>query len=292
MSYWKKNNNILPEFLYAKSVIDYHAKSFSFASRFLPEDKKWATYAVYAFCRYTDNIIDNPRDRSEEELLEEIDELETELRLSEKYGESEHPAISAFVISSKEFNIPYKYAYDLIKGVKMDMYISSYETFDDLYVFCYRVASVVGLMMTYVLGFKGEDTLEYAEKLGIAMQLTNILRDIQEDKNSGRIYLPKEDLDKFGVSEIDINTENFNDNFRELMIFQIERANKYYMEAEPGIKKLDKESRFAIYAASRIYSGILPKIKEVDYNPFYGRVFVPSYKKVLALISEYFKRNL
>lgn len=292
MSYWKINNTVLPDFVYAKSVIDYYAKSFSFAVKLLPEEKKWATYAVYAFCRYTDNIIDNPRQRSEFEISTEISSLENELKLAQKYNESEHPAISAFAISAKEFNIPYKYAFELIEGVKMDTYKTKYETFDELYVFAYRVASVVGLMMSYILGFKNEETLKYAEKLGVAMQLTNILRDIKEDKTRGRIYIPLEDIERFGVSIQDFMSERFTDRFKDLMKFQVDRTLEFYKDSEKGIPMLNKDSRFTIYAASKIYGQILDKLQKLDYNPFLGRVYVPKYQKLSALLSEYFKRKL
>ncbi len=289
--YWKINERILPDFVYSKSVIDFYARSFSFAAKLLPEEKRWATYAVYAFCRYTDNIIDNPRKRTPEELDNEIEILKEELLLAKKYGESEHPAISAFAISAGLFDIPYDYAFDLIKGVKMDTYKDRYETFDDLYLFAYRVASVVGLMMTHILGFKNQETLKYAEELGIAMQLTNILRDVQEDKNRGRIYIPKEDMEKFGITEKDFITENYTDNFRQLMEFEVQRTRDYYNNARKGIEDLDKDSKFSIYAAARIYGDILLKLEKVNYNPFLGRVYVPTAKKFTALMSEYLKRK-
>jgi len=164
--------------------------------------------------------------------------------------------------------------------------IKEYENFDDLYVFCYRVAGVVGLMMTSVLGYRTEAAFQYAEKLGIAMQLTNILRDIQEDKNMGRIYIPLTEFRQFGVKKQDIFNENFTDNLRDLIKFQVERAYRYYQEANIGIPMLMRESQFAIYAASQIYRGILRKIEIRNYNPFGGRVFVPLRRKLAILLRE------
>jgi 15-cis-phytoene synthase len=235
--------------------------------------------------------MDKPRDRSIEEIAMELEILEEEIHRAYEYGESEHPSISAFIVSAKKFNIPKHYALDLIKGVMMDKNLKRYDDFNHLYLFCYRVAAVVGLMMTYVLGFNKPETLEYAEKLGIAMQLTNILRDVSEDARMGRIYIPKVELQSFGVSEEDILQGNFTKNVQELIKFQVDRAYRYYSEAEPGIKLLHKESQFAIYSASRIYSGILKKLKERDYNPFLGRVFVPKSQKMQILVSEYLKRK-
>jgi phytoene synthase len=289
--FWNKKE-AKSSFILSNSIIKQHAKSFYFASKFLPKRKKWATFAVYGFCRYADNIIDNPRERTKEELINELDVLRNELELAYKYGESEHPILRSFIVAAKEYNIPSKYAFDLIDGVQMDSEFIRYNTFEELYEFCYKVASVVGLMMTYILGFKEEKTLDYAEKLGIGMQLTNILRDIKEDKEMDRIYIPLEDLEKFGLTEWDIINEKFSDNFKNMMKFQVDRAASYYHDADIGISMLDKESRFAIYSASKIYGSILLKIKERNYNPFKGRVFVPKSEKLKILSQEYIKRKL
>lgn len=289
--YWMKSDT-QPAFKYSKAVIEHHAKSFSIAAKFLPEKKRWATYAVYAFCRYADNIMDKPRERMIEEISDELDMLQDEIYKAYEYGESEHPSVCAFIAAANEYKIPIEYAIDLIKGVMMDKNLKRYDDFDQLYLFCYRVAAVVGLMMTYVLGFSKEETLVYAEKLGIAMQLTNILRDVGEDADMGRIYLPQDEMERFGVSDDDILNKRFTKNVKALIKFQVDRARNYYREAEPGIPQLDRDAQFAIYAASRIYGGILNKLVERDYNPFLGRVFVPKSQKVQILLSEFFKRKL
>lgn len=278
---------------HARSIIKHHAKSFFLSSQFLPKQKRIAAYSVYAFCRYADNIVDNPRNRSTEEVLRELENFRDEVELSFKYKESEHPVLKSFAFIADKYDIPKQYAMDLLDGVKMDLEKNRYETFDELYLFCYRVASVVGLMMTYILGFnKNENTLEYAEKLGIAMQLTNILRDIKEDKQQNRIYIPLKEMQDFGVSEFAIMNEKNSDELRELIKFQVDRAWNYYLEAEPGIKMLDKDSRFAIYAASRIYSGILNIIQNNNFNPFQSRAFVPNRKKAAILLKEVVKTKL
>lgn len=289
--YWLEGDNE-PAFLYAKSIIDHHAKSFSFASKFIPEQRRWATYATYSFCRYADNIVDNPRDRSKQEIINELNEIRNEIDFAYKYGESEHPVLKSFIIAAKMYDIPKQYTFDLLDGVEMDLTIDRYKTFDELYLFCYRVASVVGLMMTYVLGFKDDKTLKYAEEMGIAMQLTNILRDIKEDKNMGRIYLPIDEIKQFHLKESDFFSENFNLDFRNFMQFQVDRAKSYYQDSTKGISMLEHESRFSIYAAGRIYSDILRKIEERGYNPFLGRVFVPKSEKISILIQEFVKRNV
>ncbi len=270
----------------AKRITAHFAKSFYFSASIFPTDRRWATYAVYGFCRYADNLIDCPRDRTKEELYAEVEALRQEILISFRTGESEHPIMRAFAPVATMYGIKIEYALDMLKGVTMDMEQARYATFDELYVFCYRVASVVGLMMTCVMGYKDESAFEYAEKMGVAMQLTNILRDVQEDKNMGRIYLPLEDLDRFGVDETDILQERFSPELKKLMQFQVERAHYYYDEGDKGIPLLPKESQYAISSASKIYRGILRKIEDRDYNPFLGRVFVPQRKKMQILVSE------
>lgn len=279
-------------FEYARRLTAHFAKSFYFSAGILPTDRRWATYAVYGFCRYADNLIDSPRHRSNEELFAEIESLRNELVICHRTGESEHSVMRAFAPVMKLYSIPIEYPMDLLKGVTMDMEFDRYTTFDDLYVFCYRVASVVGLMMTCVLGYKDESAFEYAEKMGIAMQLTNILRDVQEDKNMGRIYLPLNDLQEYGVDPDDILRERFSPELRNCMKFQVDRAHHYYDEGDKGITLLPRESQYAISSASKIYRGILRKIEIQGYNPFLGRVFVPNQKKMQILVGEVVRTKL
>jgi phytoene synthase len=283
--FWLKEEN-KPAFEFARLSTKHYSKSFYISAKMLPEETRWATYALYGFCRYADNLIDNPRSRSVEDLLKEVKYVIWELKRAYETGESEHPILGSFIIVAKKYGIPIKYPLELIKGVQMDIQKSRYENFDELHLFAYRVAGVVGLMMTHVLGYKDEKAFEYAEKLGIAMQLTNILRDVQEDKNMDRIYLPQEELRIFGLSEDDIFNENMSEKMHKFMEFQVNRAHAYYEEANKGIPMLDRKSQFAIYSSSKIYRGILRKIEARDLNPFEGRVFVSQLKKVRILIAE------
>lgn len=285
MKYWKKKE-YKASFKHMKTLTAHWAKSFYFSARFLPKEQRWATYALYGFCRFADNLIDSPRNRPKPQIVNELGCFTRELKLSYRNCESEHPILKPFIVVALKHNIPIEYPLDLLNGVQMDIEISRYETFDDLYVFCYRVASVVGLMMTHVMGYKDKEAFKYAEKLGIAMQLTNILRDIKEDKEMGRIYLPQDEMRQFGISDEDVINENFNDNFRKFLKFQIQRAHDYYKEANKGIAMLSTDAQFAIYAASKIYQGILTKLEASDYNPFLGRVFVPFFHKIRILFHE------
>jgi 15-cis-phytoene synthase len=276
------------EFDYVKKLTKHYSKSFYFSTQLLPPERRKATYALYGFCRYADNISDMPRDRTKKELHVELDHLARELETAYRTGESEHPIVKPFVLTAMKFGIPLEYPLDLIKGVGMDLYCKKYETQEQLLLFAYRVASTVGLMMTHVLGHNNEAAFGYARDLGIAMQLTNILRDIKEDKDLGRIYLPREDMAKFGVSEDDIMTERPTKGLIELMQYKVQEAHEYFERAQPGIPMLQRKSQYAIYSASRIYRGILYRIEDAGYNPFPKRVFVPTKEKAAILLSEYF----
>ena len=282
---WKAEENRVA-FEYARRITAYYSKSFYFSAKMLPKEQRWATYALYGFCRHCDNLIDTPRQRTETEIVREIQLLTEELQVAYNTGESQHPIIRAFILVAKSYGIPIEYPLDLLKGVAMDVQQTRYKTIDELSLFCYRVAAVVGLMMTHVLGYKDERAFGYAKQLGIAMQLTNILRDIKEDKDMGRIYLPQKDLVRFGVLEQDILEEKVTPQLKELMKFQIERADRYYTEAMPGISLLETESQYAIYSAAKIYRGILRKIEDHNYDPFLSRAFVPSTQKIGILLHE------
>lgn len=285
MRLWKAEEN-RAAFEYARKITAHYSKSFYFSAQMLPREQRWATFALYGFCRHCDNLIDTPRQRTETEILGEIQRLTEELQIAYNTGESQDPIIRVFILVAKAYGIPIAYPLDLLNGVAMDVQQTRYKTFDELSLFCYRVAAVVGLMMTHVLGYKDERAFGYAKQLGIAMQLTNILRDVKEDKEMGRLYIPQADLAQFGVTEQDIFNEKMTPQLRALMKFQVERAHQYYTEAIPGISLLKAESQYAIYSAARIYRGILRKIEDRDYNPFLSRVFVSSTQKVGILLHE------
>ena len=274
------------QFKLARSLTAHYAKSFYLAAAFLPRKKRWATYALYGFCRYVDNLIDTPRNRSTAEVIQELDYIEKEIKIGYRTGESEHPILRPFLAVVHYYSVPLDLPIELIEGVRMDTHKQRYDNFKELYLFAYRVAGVVGLMMTPLLGYRDPGALLHAEKLGIAMQLTNILRDIQEDKNIDRIYLPMDEIRRFQVNLQDFFEEQFTPPLKELIQFQVERAHHFYDQADTGIKLLDRDAQFPIYSASKIYRGILKKIELQNYNPFLGRVFVPQRKKIMILSKE------
>lgn len=279
---------------YCESVTKLHAKSFYFAAKFLPKPKQKAVYPIYAFCRHVDDEIDELGEGDEQKAIETVEKWEANLRgiyNGQLTTDNEQNAIideqkSVFLAWSdllQTYRIPQDLPLDLIKGVLMDTNIKRYETFGELYVYCYRVASTVGLMSSEILGYSDKIALEYAEAMGIGMQLTNILRDVKEDAAMNRIYLPQEDLRKFNVSEQQIFAGDFDANFRELMKFQIERARAFYAKGEKGIPLLEKDSRFTVLLASRIYAKILDEIEKIDYNVFLKRAHTTKSQKFMSI---------
>lgn len=290
---------------YCESVTKEHAKSFYFANKFLPKGKQKAVYALYALCRNVDDEVDEAEVRSEDEAIRAVENWKaklnevyentvqsSEFRVQSSRREkqnSKHETLNSELVfiawenMLQTYAIPQEIPLDLMKGVLMDTHKNRYETFDELYVYCYRVASTVGLMSSEILGYSDKIALEYAEALGIAMQLTNILRDVKEDALMNRIYLPQEDLRRFDISEEQIFANEFDDNFVEMMKFQIARARKYYKQGEQGIPLLQSDSRFCVLLASRIYGQILEEIEKQNYNVFEQRAFTSKGQKLLSV---------
>ena len=274
---------------YCESVTREHAKSFYFANKFLPKNKQRAVFALYALCRHVDDEVDNAEVNDVEAAKRSIELWKR--RLNSVYEGEDHRTddaeadmvFTAWEDMLSQYGIPIEHPLDLMKGVLMDTYISSYETFEDLYTYCYRVASTVGLMSSEILGYSDKVALEYAEALGIAMQLTNILRDVREDASMGRVYIPREDLERFGVTEDQIFSSVFDKKFAQLMEFQIERARSYYVLGEEGIPLLEPDSRFCVLLASRIYGQILDEIEQQSLNPFAGRAYTSSSRKLFSV---------
>ena len=286
-------------YAYCESVTREHAKSFYFSAKFLPKAKQPPIYALYALCRHVDDEVDEAEVDSEVAAIKAVerwqDKLESVYRGQRSAVGCQQSAVSgqqneqsqillAWSDLLKTYKIPQDLPLELMKGVLMDTHTNRYETFDELYVYCYRVASVVGLMSSEIFGYEGgQKTLDYAEALGIAMQLTNILRDVKEDAAMNRIYLPKEDLRRFNISEDDIFANKFDNNFIEMMKFQISRARNYYAKAEKGIPFLSKDTRFCVLLAARIYGKILDKIEQQNYNVFKSRVHTTKIQKIFSI---------
>jgi len=270
-----------------------HAKTFYLASLLFPEEKRRAIWAIYAWCRRTDELVDGPQSRLT--TPETLDRWEQQLE-SVFAGEPLDDLDVALVDTVKRFPIDIQPFRDMIAGQRMDLYRSRYETFEELRLYCYRVAGTVGLMTSPVLGFDESgsqtpwagyldtnDPLEEAIALGIAKQLTNILRDVGEDARRGRIYLPLEELALFGYTEEDLLNSVVNERWRELMRFQIQRARKFYAQAEKGIRALSPDARWPVWSALTQYQGILDVIERNQYDVFTQRAYVSKSQKLLML---------
>lgn len=256
------------------------SKSFYFATRFFPPELARAAHGVYWFCRTTDDLVDETGDP--EAAARALDDWEARLRDALSGRGADDPVLRLFARVAAEYGIPHEYPLELVAGMRMDLEMDRqgrrYRNFEELRLFCYRVASVVGLMMMHVIGFRGEPR-QQAIDLGIALQLTNILRDIGEDLRRGRVYLPLDELREFGYSEAELRARVRNANFVRLMRFQAARARSHYAAAEPGIALLDRRGRFAVEVAARVYAGILGRIEASGYDVFERRAVVPAARK-------------
>ena len=277
-------------FEYCRQITKRGSKTFYFGSLFLPYQKRRAMWAVYSFCRFTDDMVDNAREVLPEELRARLLHWEGELRHSFRgLVQPNLPHMVAWNHTARHYNIPVMPPLELIEGVRMDLDKTRYANFEELRLYCYRVASTVGLMASEVIGYSDPCALDYAVNLGIAMQLTNILRDIGEDSRNGRIYLPLDEMDEYGYSEAELLRGEINPSFIRLMQFQINRARAYYEQALPGIEYLDKDCRLSITIAARLYSRILDMIERNAYDVFNRRAYVPTIQKMRGLAGVWLK---
>jgi len=258
-----------------------HSRTFYVASSLLPPHKRRAVRALYAFCRVTDDIVD---DATSNEGRTEALRL-WQQRVFADPPPSQDAVALAWADTRARFRIPYGYAMQLIEGCARDIRQTRYATFDDLAEYSYGVASTVGLMAMHIIGFSGAEAIPYAVRLGVALQMTNILRDVGEDWRNGRLYLPCDELNAFGLSEADIARGEVNDRWRRFMKFQLERNRRLYAESIAGVALLSANGRFAITAAARLYEAILLDIEAHDYDVFTRRARVNQISKVRRLPS-------
>jgi len=262
-----------------EKIAKSRAKNFYYAFSVLPKPKRRAICAMYAFMRYCDDISDGDErlgDSKESGLKQWRNALTS--AMEGEYGNS--AIMPAFHDAILQFGIPVGYFHELIDGAEMDLSINRYGTFEDLYKYCYRVASVVGLVCIYIFGFKDEEAKVYAESCGIAFQLTNVLRDVKEDAERNRIYLPLEDLNKFGYSEDDLLHGVMDDRFRALMKFEVDRAAEFYERSTPLLSMVDPGSRPGLCALIGIYSTLLHRIEETGYDVLSCRVALSTKEKL------------
>lgn len=272
------------DFKHAEESIKKGSKTFYFASRYMSRELRDSFYAVYAFCRHTDNLVDdNERNPKLQRTL--IREWRQQFLEAYEKGYSTNPILNSFVFTMKRYGIPLHYPLELIRGVRSDITKKEYSNFSQLRKYCFRVASVVGIMLTYVMGVGDiAKAKKYAIKLGIAMQLTNILRDVGEDARLGRVYFPKDELARFGLKIKDILLLRKTSRLIDFLKFQIRRARRYYREAIKGIAMLHKEVRPVISLAFSLYREILKVIEENGYEVYQKRAYVNMIRKLLIYL--------
>jgi phytoene synthase len=276
-----------------RQITAKYSKTFYMGTLLMSEMKRRAIWSIYVWCRRTDELVDGPQARLTTEVT--LDRWEKQLE-SVFAGTPMDDLDVAMVDTLNYFSLDIQPFRDMIAGQRMDLQRSRYETFEDLKLYCYRVAGTVGLMSTIVMGIDPDyntapwsrncprpNPTQEAISLGIANQLTNILRDVGEDARRGRIYLPLEDLQLFNYSESDLMNGVVDERWRALMRFQIERALKFYREAEQGISLLNPDARWPVWSALMLYRKILDVIVENQYDVFNHRAFVPTLRKLLCL---------
>lgn len=277
---------IQQSYAYCREIAKARAKNFYYSFLLLDRNQRNAMCAIYAFMRECDDLSDDPgEDAGAAPSTRRQAITEWRLRLDRALaGEVEsHPIWPGFRDAVERYRIPHRYFHEMIEGVLSDLEPSAIDTFDQLYQYCYRVASVVGLTVVHVFGFRSPRALLLAEKCGIAFQLTNILRDVREDAEMDRVYLPQEDLDRFGVTREQLRVGTENDQFRSLMRFEADRARSYYEVSAPLIDLIDRRSRRSLWALRGVYLRLLREIEQADYGVLSRRISVSKAEKLTLL---------
>jgi phytoene synthase len=268
-------------YTYCEQLARREAGNFYHAFRVLPTRQRRAMCALYAFLRVADDLSDGPGEPSAKRLS--LADWRRGLEQSLQ-GEYLHPLHAAFHDTVRTYHIPREYLEAVLDGVEMDLAPVSYATFDDLRLYCYRVASAVGLACIHIWGFTQERAKVYAEHAGLAFQLTNILRDLGEDAARGRVYLPRDELAQFDYDEERLRGGVRDERFRALMRFQVERARHYYDAAGPLVPLLLPAGRAVFLVMSRTYRGLLDAIERRDYDVFSSRVRLSAWRKLLLVL--------
>jgi 15-cis-phytoene synthase len=274
----------------SKQIAKQSNSSFYYAFSLLAKPKRDAMNTVYAFCRKTDDIVDEgcePDDYKYEQLKKWRMEFEKAL-----HGSSEYMLLNKLATIIRQFNIPLEPFFELIEGMEMDLLHKRYLTFDELVQYCYRVASTVGLMCIEIFGYKNNSTKNYAVNLGLAMQLTNILRDVKKDAENGRIYLPQDDLIKFNYTENELLNNVYDEKFINLMRYETQRAEEFFEKANRELNFEDKPSLFPARAMQHIYYRLLKKIEEENYDVLNKKIKVGKAEKAAISVGVWAKYSL
>lgn len=264
---------------HARRITRDRAKNFYYAFILLDRQRRDSLCSIYAFMRHCDDLSDEPG-----ATAAALDRWRVEMVDALTGGGSENPLWPSFVDTVQRYRIPHRYLHDMIDGVTSDLTRTRIETFDELYHYCYQVASVAGLCLIHIFGFHNPRALELAEKCGIAFQLTNILRDAGEDYRMGRIYLPRVDRERYGVAEESLGETQVSEPVRALLSDYGRRARGYYDESRPLLDLVDPSCRSSLWALIEIYSGVLARIAERNYEVLGERIRLSTFEKSMIVV--------
>ena len=276
-----KSPSLNAGFSQARAITGHNAKTFYSASHFLPKEKRYAAYVVYAVCRLSDDAVDI----NISQPAQSLSRIKENIALVYSDESINRHLLLALRKTVKDYGVNKEYFDKFIAGMQMDLSKKRYKNFGELYDYSYKAAGVIGLIMLEIFDRHNEEAKDCAVALGIAMQLTNIIRDIKEDYLRGRIYLPMDEMEKFAVSETDISLGIMNENLKRLLEFQARRAKEYYTESEKGIKMIhDARCRLVVRAMKEMYEALLDEMEKNDYNVFSKRARVNGLKKAGILL--------
>jgi phytoene synthase len=267
----------LSDWVHCEEIARHHGRSFYLASRLLPPARQRGVISTYAHCRVADDIVDRASGEGPTATAEVL------ARWARQLTSPDEPVAVAFAHTRERYGIPMQPVSDLLSGIQTDLTVTRYANWEELRRYCYHVAGTVGLMVAPILGCRDSKALRHAADLGIAMQLTNILRDVAEDAQMGRIYLPVDEIEAFGCDPDAILAGQPGGRFSELMAFQIDRARSLYASALRGVYALSPSGRFTTLAATKLYSGILGEIEALDYDVYRMRAHVPTARKLRSM---------
>ena len=265
---------------HCQRVTRENARNFYYTFRPMPYEKRRAMYAVYAYCRLCDDIADGELPLNDK--YRGFEGVRRNLQASEPSGE-DAPMYRALQDTARRFDIPYRYFEEILEGVEMDMVKSRFASFDELREYCYKVASVVGLVCIRIFGFDDPKAKEYAVEMGLAMQLTNILRDVKEDAERGRIYIPQDEMSRFSYTEAELERGDVTDGFRSLMAYQAERARRYFDSSRALFPLISADARACPKLMHATYSGILERIEQAGFDVFERRIGLSACSKLILL---------
>ena len=282
----------LPEsYRYCREIARKRAKNFYYAFLLLSRQQRDSMCAIYAFMRECEDLSDDVSVEDKAKVRENINHwrVATDHAL---HGECEDNAMwPAFHDTVQRYQIPHRFFHEMIDGITSDLEPRQMQTFAELYHYCYQVASVVGLTVIHIFGFESQRALLLAERCGIAFQLTNILRDIREDAGLGRVYLPLEDLQRFGVPLEQIRSGTEDEHFRELMRYEAKRAWAYYEESAPLLEMISPNSRSSLWALREIYMRLLRRLEANNFGVLTRRLNLPTSTKLFILAQAFLRRR-